>query len=86
MYSVDIDVYVTEDSYIAEVENEEHEAELEARYVEINTFSAIVPEELIEKIVSDKLKTMRPCDLPYELRRAVVEYERNYPEHTKDSI
>lgn len=82
MYSVDIDVYVTEDSYIAEVESDEELAELEARYVEVERFSAIVPEDMIEKIVSDKLKTMRPCDLPYELRRAVeLEYERNnYPE------
>ena len=53
-----VDCYVTEDNYIGEVEDEEHAKALERDYVEIESVTATVPQDVLEQIRNDLLEEM----------------------------
>jgi len=57
-YYLYVDCYVTEDTYIGEVEDEEHAKALERDYVEIESVTATVPQDVLEQIRNDLLEEM----------------------------
>lgn len=81
-HEVEIQVYVTDDSYVAQVEDDEHLEQLERENREVEVFSAEVPDYVREAIIlENKLgapheayKDMKDHELLVKLARTAIMY------------